>query len=259
MHLHFKRIGDGRPLIILHGLFGSSDNWQTIAKHFAEKIFAVYLVDQRNHGHSPHTATISYKLMADDLFQFVTKEKISTACVMGHSMGGKTAMQFALDNPDMVSKLIVVDMAPKYYPPHHREILDALLSVDLTKLKTRKEVEQVLFEKITDIGTRQFLLKNLYWLENEQLAWRFNLKVLDKEINNLSEAINGKAFDKPVLFIRGEKSSYISDKDVVQIKSHFPLAQVATAPTAGHWVHADNPKWLLETCLTFLRNTQDNV
>lgn len=259
MQLHFKKIGEGRPLIILHGLFGSSDNWQTLAKHFAENNFAVYLVDQRNHGHSPHAATISYKLMADDLFQFVTEEKISNACVMGHSMGGKTAMQFALHNPATVSRLIVVDMAPKYYPPHHREILDALLSVDLTKLKTRKEVEQVLFEKITDTGTRQFLLKNLYWLENEQLAWRFNLGVLDKEINNLSEAINSNTFDKPVLFIRGENSNYISDKDVVQIKNLFPLSQIATAPAAGHWVHADNPKWLLETCLAFLTNTLDNV
>lgn len=258
MQLRFKKTGEGRPLIILHGLFGSSDNWQTLAKHFAENNFAVYLVDQRNHGHSPHTSTISYKLMADDLLQFITGEKISNACIIGHSMGGKTAMLFTLDNPSIVSKLVVVDMAPKYYPPHHRAILDALLSVDLTKLKTRKEVEQVLSEKITDMSTRQFLLKNLYWKDNEQLAWRFNLTVLDKKINNLSEAISGNAFNKPVLFIRGEKSNYISEEDAGSIKSLFPLAQIVTAPVAGHWVHADNPKWLLETCLTFLSNTQYN-
>ena len=260
MKLNFRKLGDGQPLIILHGLFGSSDNWQTVGKKFSEKGFSVYLVDQRNHGHSPHSSEHNYSAMADDLFDFINDEILSSSSLslspvlIGHSMGGKTAMQFALNHPEMLSKLIVVDISPKKYSGDNHDTANALMSLDLNKIKTRKEAEEKLSEKISDNRTKQFLLKNLFWIEHDKLAWRFNLKTLSEQIEKMSAGIiSENVIEKPVLFIRGEKSNYILPEDEPLIKTFFPNAEIKTAPGSGHWVHVDNPEWLFKTCMEFLK------
>ena len=177
MELNYKRLGEGQPLIVLHGLFGSLDNWMTLAKKWSND-FEVYLVDQRNHGQSPHSDQFSYPLMADDLKQLMDQLGLESAILMGHSMGGKTVMEFSMKYPEMVEKLIVVDIAPVSYNVHHYTIIDALKSVPLEDISSRKEAEEFLSRYIKDFGTRQFLLKNLYWQANDKLAWRFNLEVL---------------------------------------------------------------------------------
>jgi esterase len=254
MKLHFRKIGEGDPLIILHGLFGSSDNWQTLAKRFAENNFAVYLVDQRNHGHSPHSDEFNFKVMSEDILELIEGSKIENTNIIGHSMGGKTAMELALDHPDKISKLIVVDMAPKKYSDSNSKISKALAEINLSEISTRKEAEKKLEEKIPDVATRQFLLKNLYWKESGRLEWRFNLNVINEQIANMSEAVHGElAFQKPALFIRGENSNYILKTDEPLIRQYFPKAEIKTVPRAGHWVHADAPEWLLENCVEFLK------
>lgn len=245
MKLHFKKQGTGQPLIILHGLFGSLDNWQTLGKHFAEN-FTVYLVDQRNHGQSPHSDEWNYQVMADDLNEFISDQNINNPIVLGHSMGGKTAMLFAVQKPDNLDKLIVADMAPKRYEPHHHQILKALLAVDLDKISSRKEAEDILSEYIKDFGTKQFLLKNLYWkdVENKKLAWRFNLNAISKNIEAVGEGIeiNKSINNLPALFIRGGKSDYVTENDYGLIKEIFPDAEIKTIEDAGHWLHAEAPE-----------------
>ena len=254
MKLHFRKIGEGDPLIILHGLFGSSDNWQTMARKFAENNFAVYLIDQRNHGHSPHSEEFNFKEMSEDILELSQELIMGNINIIGHSMGGKTAMNLALDHPDKISKLIVVDIAPKEYADSNREISKALTEIKLNEISTRKEAEKKLEEKIADTATRQFLLKNLYWKESGKLGWRFNLKVINDHISKMSEGVQGEnSFQKPTLFIRGENSNYILETDTPLIKKYFPNAQIKTAPSSGHWVHADNPEWLLKTCIDFLK------
>ena len=182
MELNFKKLGAGEPLIILHGLFGSLDNWMTLAKQWS-KSFEVYLVDQRNHGQSPHSIEFSFELMAADLMELIQAEKINNPIILGHSMGGKTAMEFAIRHPELVKQLIVVDIAPVKYEVHHYTIIDALKNVPLNEIGSRKEAEVFLAEKISEFGIRQFLLKNLYWIEKDKLAWRFNLDVINNNIN----------------------------------------------------------------------------
>ncbi|HET6245506.1 MAG: alpha/beta fold hydrolase [Bacteroidetes bacterium] len=244
MKLNFKKLGSGKPLIILHGLFGSLDNWQTIGKQFAEK-FTVYLVDQRNHGQSPHNVAWDYQVMVDDLDDLIHDENIQKPILIGHSMGGKTAMLYANQKPEKIAGLVVVDIAPKQYDPHHEHILKALNAVDLDKITTRKEAEDILSDYIKDSGTKQFLLKSLYWndLENKKLDWRFNRKVISE---NIATAGLGIQFHKPltgfaVLFIAGGKSDYITEKDHDFIKKMFPEAEIKTIENAGHWVHAEAP------------------
>ncbi|MEO5571579.1 MAG: alpha/beta fold hydrolase [Bacteroidia bacterium] len=253
MKLHFRKSGTGKPLMILHGLFGSSDNWQTLAKKFAEINFEVYLVDQRNHGRSPHSELFSYQDMSEDIYEFMNDVKLDSAFVIGHSMGGKTAMELAMNHPDKISKLIVADISPKKYQVQNRDVAEALLQINLNELKTRGEVEKQLAQKISDTGTLQFLVKNLYWKETGMLDWRFNLKAISENIEKMSDAIEfTHPFEKPALFIRGEKSNYISKEDEPLIKKYFPYAEIKTAPQSGHWVHADNPEWFLKTSIKFL-------
>ena len=255
MKLNFKKFGTGQPLIILHGLFGSLDNWQTLGKQFAEN-FTVFLVDQRNHGQSPHSKEWNYEVMVDDLMELMKDENIENPIVIGHSMGGKTAMLFAVRNPGILRKLIVADMAPKYYEPHHQQIIQALTAVDFDKVKSRKEVEEILFKYIKDLGTMQFLLKNIYWedLENKILGWRFNLEVISENIKTVGMAIpeNKPAEHLPALFIRGGKSDYIQDKDKESIKKIFPLAEIKTIENAGHWVHAEAPAEFYNMVIQFI-------
>lgn len=253
MLLNFKILGQGKPLIILHGLFGMLDNWQSVAK-VLEHDFTLYLVDQRNHGKSPHTAQHSYKLMAEDLRDFMLREGIPQSNILGHSMGGKTAMQFALDFPEMVNKLIVVDMGVKRYDGGHDIIFDALQSVDVSLITNRQEAEIQLSKYIEDYGVKQFLLKNLTREPDGSYRWKFNLKALfdNYDANILTNITSDFPFDGETLFIRGAKSNYILDADWPQIQQLFPLATLATINDAGHWVHADQPAKLIELVRSFL-------
>lgn len=252
MKLFFRKYGEGTPLIILHGLFGSADNWNTMGKKFGEH-FTTYLVDQRNHGQSPHSETWNYTAMAEDILELMEDEQIDKAHLMGHSMGGKTVMFSSMMYPERIEKLIVSDIAPRYYPVHHQEILQALESVDLDKITSRKEAEAIIEPQINDFGTRQFLLKNLYW-KDEKLAWRFNLDVISRKIEAVGEVLPVSApFTHPALFVRGEKSNYITDEDWIEIKTIYPRADLYTMPGAGHWVHAEKPVEYFDLVMNFLK------
>jgi esterase len=252
MELNFKKLGEGQPLIILHGLFGSLDNWMTLAKKFAED-FEVYLVDARNHGQSPHTDEFGYDVMAQDLKEFISQHNISDPIVLGHSMGGKTAMLFALQNAEMLQKLIVVDIAPKKYPIHHREILDALLSLDFSQIKSRGEADDELAKMIDNFAVRQFLLKNLYWKEKDKLAFRFNLDVLNRDIEKIVQNFDANnSFEKPTMFIRGLKSEYILDSDFNAINNYFPNNKMVSL-NCGHWIHAEKPEEFYTNVINFIK------
>ncbi|MBK7183600.1 MAG: alpha/beta fold hydrolase [Bacteroidetes bacterium] len=254
MKLFYRKFGQGQPLIILHGLFGQSDNWNSLAKQFSEQGFEVYIVDQRNHGLSPHSDEWNYKVMSEDIFELIDDLKLQNVILLGHSMGGKTVMQFALDHENMLDKLIVADIAPKYYPLHHQIVLQALEAVDFKTIKTRREAEDILNTYITDFGTKQFLLKNIYWKENGELAWRFNLDVIIKKIENIGEATpNENSCNTPTLFIRGEKSNYILDEDLDMIHEVFPRSMLETISDAGHWVHAEKPKAFYDCVINFIK------
>jgi esterase len=247
MKLFYRKFGQGRPLLILHGLFGQSDNWNSLAKQFGEAGFEVYTIDLRNHGLSPHSDVWNYQVMSDDVYELITDLNLKEVALLGHSMGGKVAMLFAIQHPEVLSNLIVVDIAPKYYSPHHQEVLKALNTVDFGIVKTRKETEGVLSRYITDEGTKQFLLKNIFWKENEELAWRFNLKVITAQIENVGEiTTSDHTCSVPTLFIRGEKSNYVLDSDINQIQEIFPLLTLKTIAGAGHWVHAEKPSAFFE-------------
>lgn len=252
--LNYKKFGDGgEVLIILHGLFGSLDNWQSIAQVLSDD-FVVYILDQRNHGKSPHFDEHTYSLMATDLNSFMDQLGIDTAHVIGHSMGGKTVMQFAVDFPFRINKMVVADIAPKYYAPHHQSIIQALESVDFSKVKNRKEVEQVLEKQLKELGVIQFLLKGLTWKTKTLLGWKFNLSLLSAQIENIGEALSGHVyFTNPVLFLRGENSNYIAEEDEEEIESSFPVSEIVTIKNAGHWLHAENTKDFLEQVLSFLK------
>ena len=251
MKLHHRILGEGQPLLILHGLFGNSDNWQTHAKKLAE-YFQVILIDQRNHGHSDWTNKINYDLMAEDLSELIEELKLDKVFLLGHSMGGKTVMRYAQLHPEKVGKMIVVDMMNKAYPPHHDEIFKGLSEVDLEQLTTRSEVENILLPFIPDDATRQFLMKNLYWKEKGKLAWRINVPVLKAEMPNMMTTIPADEVLTQTLFIRGEKSGYICDDDIESIEAQFPDSTLITIPDAGHWVHAEAPEAFLNAVLEFL-------
>ncbi len=254
MQLHYKKYGEGSPLIILHGLLGASGNWHTLATHSFGERFATYTVDQRNHGRSPHSEVVGYAAMAEDVCAFMDREDLSSACLLGHSMGGKTAMQVALAYPERVDKLVVVDIAPRAYKASHREILDALQALPLGQYGSRQEIDQALARRISSSPIRQFLLKNLvYDKEAGVYSWQMNLEALDRGYEEINAAVgNGKAFDKPVLFVRGGQSDYITEEDEAGIKKLFPKAEIATVPGAGHWVHAEVPQAFAEVVLAFL-------
>ncbi|MES2287331.1 MAG: alpha/beta fold hydrolase [Bacteroidota bacterium] len=256
MKLFYRKSGQGQPLIILHGLFGQNDNWGTLGRQFAEQGFEVYLVDLRNHGLSPHSAVWNYQVMSDDILELINDNNLQHVILMGHSMGGKVAMQFAIQHPELLDKLIVVDIAPKYYPPHNLDVLNALNAVDFSIVKSRKEVESILSETLSDFGTKQFLLKNIYWKEDTELDWRFNLKAITPQIENVGEAIpNDTPCSTPTLFIRGEKSNYILDEDLNLIHDIFPNSKLETIADAPHWVHAEKPKEFFECVMGFIKTT----
>jgi esterase len=253
MQLFYKKFGEGEPLIILHGLMGMLDNWQGPAKYYAAH-FETYIVDLRNHGHSPHSNDFNYELMMNDLLEFVEEHQLHRVHLMGHSMGGKVVMKFAQNYPDYVNKLIVSDIAPRSYEIHHRHILDGLLAVPLNDINSRGEAEKIMAEYIPELGVRQFLLKNLYWKEKNKLAWRFNLQSINQHIEKIGEEINDRWYDGETLFVRGEHSHYISDSDEEMIKLYFPQSTIITIPQSGHWIHAEQPEKYIQETLLFLEN-----
>lgn len=253
MHLSFRTLGQGPPLLILHGVFGSSDNWLTVSKLFAEQ-YQVFLIDQRNHGRSPHTNEFNYRLLVEDLKDFTSQQNVSKFRLIGHSMGGKVAMKFATKYPEMLEKLVVVDIAPRYYKPHHEDVLAAFHSVDLEKMTNRNEADQAMAKHIPELDTRQFLLKNLYRDENGKFAWRINLPVLTREIGQVGEELDPSVkIDVPTLFVKGGNSRYISDQDQVQISDQFSDSRIITINNAGHWVQAEQPATFAEAVNHFLR------
>ncbi len=252
MQLNHKTFGQGPPLIILHGLFGTLDNWQTLAKRWAEH-YTVVILDQRNHGRSPHLDAHSYPLMAEDIKAFMEANWMYEAHLLGHSMGGKTAMQFATHFPDMVNKLIVVDIAPKAYPGGHEIIVEALNDLDINTLEDRKDADSILAKRIPDFGVRQFLLKNLTRTKEGSYRWKMNLPVLTRDYEAILDNITAtETFDGPTLFVRGADSNYIDDGDLPLLQSYFPAAELATVADAGHWVHAQKPEELFQLVHTFL-------
>ena len=251
--LYSKIEGSGKPLLILHGFLGMSDNWKTLGVQFASEGFEVHILDLRNHGRSFHSVEFSYDLMVEDIVQYCEEHHLEKINVIGHSMGGKTAMLLAARYPELVDKLIVADIGPKYYAPHHQDILAGLNAVDFSQKPSRNEVESTLSNYIPDFGTRQFLLKNLYWQEPGQLAFRFNLAVFNKKITEIGVSLPvDLVFEKPTLFIRGGNSNYILDEDIKAIKVQFPKAIFETISNAGHWLHAENPALFYQLSLSYL-------
>jgi pimeloyl-ACP methyl ester carboxylesterase len=253
MELYFRKSGQGKPLIILHGLFGSSDNWFSLAKVFAEH-FTVYLVDQRNHGQSPHTDDFNYKLLTEDLADFIQEHHIEKPHIIGHSMGGKTAMNFAVKYPGSLDKLIIVDIAPKQYPVHHDHILEGLHDIDLNTLTSRNEADQLLSRHVPEPDVRQFLLKNLARNSEGKFEWRVNIHAIDEHIEEIGEGMQYDGqFTGPALFVKGARSNYYALGDEKGILNIFPSAQFITLNT-GHWVQAEDPKAFSEAVFDFLKS-----
>ena len=253
MKLHANVLGEGAPLLILHGFLGMSDNWKTLGREFSEAGFEVHLIDQRNHGRSPHSDEFNYLVLAKDIKEYIDTHSLQKCVLLGHSMGGKTAMTAACLFPHVVEKLIVVDISPRYYAPHHQEILNGLSAVNEANLSSRGEAEELLAEYVKEPDVRLFLLKNLYWKSKGKLALRLNLEALIENIEVVGAALADDAvFNKPTLFVKGEKSTYIREEDRPLIKKHFPSSEIISIPRAGHWVHAENKKAFYEAIMSFL-------
>lgn len=254
MMLYSKIEGQGKPLLIIHGFLGMGDNWKSFASQYASIGYEVHLLDMRNHGRSFHSSDFSYELMANDVYEYCLYHNLKNIAVLGHSMGGKVAMLLATSYAELVEKLIVADIGTKYYAPHHQEILAGLNAVNFLEKPTRNQVEETLLPYIPDFGTRQFLLKNLYWKSPDQLAFRFNLTVFNEKIEEIGKALpNDKQFSNPTLFIRGGNSRYILNEDIAGIQKHFPNFELITIPNTGHWLHAENPKAFFEETAHFLK------
>ena len=250
--LHSTILGSGQPLIILHGYFGMSDNWKSLGAKFSEN-FEVHLIDQRNHGRSFHSEDFDYELLVDDLYNYIQHNQLKNTILLGHSMGGKVAMQFAVSYPELVDKLMVADISPRFYTPHHEDILAALNTVNFSLQNTRKKVEDFLRIYIKDEGTLQFLLKNVYWKSKEELAFRFNLQSLMEHNSEVGEALPSFThFNGETLFLKGEKSNYITEDDYALISAHFQNSKIVTIKNAGHWLHAENPEQFYEEVINFL-------
>jgi pimeloyl-ACP methyl ester carboxylesterase len=257
MELFFRKTGKGYPIIILHGLYGMSDNWFSIAGLLSAKA-EVWLPDLRNHGRSPHSEVHSYKAMSDDMLEFIQSHAIHKPILIGHSMGGKVAMTLAKNHPELISALCVVDIAPKDYAidhtidfHSHKHIIDSLCSLNLSNIHSREEADLQLKEKIPSDRLRAFLLKNLQRNQKKTFQWLFNLPVLKKSLSYIAGGF-GNDWDNivisgfPVLFLKGEKSNYILSEDFPLIEKIFPAAIIETIPNAGHWLHAENPELVVE-------------
>jgi esterase len=252
MQLHSESLGRGHPLVILHGLLGSLRNWHILSRELARD-FRVLAVDQRNHGKSPHTPEMNYRLMAEDLIDLLEGASLPRAHILGHSMGGKTAMQFALLHPERVSKLVIVDIAPRKYEALHDEVFAGLLSLKLDAYRTRREMEDALATHVPDLAVRRFLLKNVETLRHTGFRWKIGLQEIHQNYDRLREAVEGPwPFTGPSLFIRGSDSRYLSEEDLAFIRERFPRAQLRTIPGASHWVHTEQPEAFVQVTRDFL-------
>ncbi len=244
MRLFYRRFGKqgNQPIVILHGLFGISDNWVSYARRIAMEGFDVFVIDQRNHGQSPQSDNFNYLALTDDLFDFIDEHEIDNPIIIGHSMGGKVAMRFALENPHLVKKLVVVDITLKAYGPrdNHLKIIKAMNSVDFSHVNNRSDVEKLLANHIPEMRIRQFILKNLHRTKENKFEWRIYLEGLEKNLEQMFDAIDTiTKFEKPTLFIRGGVSDYILHEDYDQIRYNFPNAEIITIENASHWVHVE--------------------
>lgn len=251
MKLNYKVFGEGPPVFILHGLMGMLDNWQVQAKWLSEHFTAI-IVDLRNHGHSPHAPSHTYDDMAEDLRELQQDLGYRTAHWLGHSMGGKAAMNFAQRFPTRVDKLVVVDIGPRYYPVHHQLVLAAIRAVPLATLVKRTDAEPHLAHFLSDSPTRQFLMKNLYYDEHGAFQWRFNAAAIESQIEHVGQAIQVKRFVGETLFVRGGASTYVADADWPEMQRWFPASRLVTVDGAGHWVHADKPNEFFQIVSSFL-------
>lgn len=250
MDLFHQIYGNGSPLVVLHGLFGSSDNWHSLAQRFGS-FYRVYCIDLRNHGRSPWDNVHSYETMAEDLYRFFNRHGIQKANLLGHSMGGKVAMHFAQGHPELLDKMIVADMGIKAYPMHHQHILAGIHALDLPNIRSRSEAEKILSLHVEAAGVRQFLLKNLYWVTTGQLGWRMNVAVLEREMPNILAALPEQVSWTPTLFLRGELSNYILSDDESSLEELFPDSILQTIPNAGHWLHAEQPDAFFDAVMGF--------
>lgn len=260
MKLFYRKYGNSgnQPMIILHGLFGISDNWSTYARRIALEGFEVFAVDQRNHGQSPQSDKFNYLALTDDISDFIDEHELDEVILLGHSLGGKVAMRFALENPHLIRKLIVVDISLKSYGPrdNHRQIIEAMKSVDLTSKSNRREVDDEMASLIPDIRIRQFIMKNLHRKKNNEFEWRIYLKGLENNIDQMFDAIETtEKYEKPTLFIRGGASDYILLDDFPQIRFNFPNADIVTIEGASHWVHVEAMEKFYQLTMGFTTGT----
>lgn len=254
MDLFYRELGQGQPIVIMHGVFGSSDNWLTQARILSEH-YRVISLDLRNHGQSPHDAAFDYQSMANDLMLFIKAKNLQNPIVIGHSMGGKVAMNFAIAHPELLERLIVVDISPRPYNLEHYVIMDGLKAIPIDTISSRNEADAVLAKFVPEADVRQFLLKNLQRKPEGGFSWKINLPVIDKNLSNIGLDLQFKGtFNKPTLFIRGGRSNYVRDEDMTHIKEIFPKATLETLDT-GHWVQAEKPKEFVELVLKWLNST----
>lgn len=254
MKLYANVFGEGDPFVILHGFLGMGDNWKTLGKKISKEGYQVHLVDQRNHGRSPHSSDFDYEIMAHDLVEYCEDNNLGQLYLLGHSMGGKTAMNFAVKYPKMLKKLIIADIGPKYYPLHHQDILDGLNSLNFEVLKTRGDADAALSVYVSDAGIRMFLLKNLYWKNKEELGLRLNLDALIDNASKIGVALSDEYhYEGESLFLKGERSNYIKEEDQEMITKQFPNSVFKEISGAGHWLHAENPDDFLTQVLEFVK------
>ncbi|MBT8257999.1 MAG: alpha/beta fold hydrolase [Bacteroidia bacterium] len=255
MSLYSIVIGEGKPFLILHGFLGMSDNWKSQGKRFSQLGYQVHLIDQRNHGRSFHDEEFNYDVLAVDLKAYCDEHKLKDFILLGHSMGGKTAMLFAAIHSEYIDKLIINDISPRFYPVHHDRILEGLNALDLDSITARSQADEFLSQYVPEVALKQFLLKNLYWKEKGQLALRLNLEALTENVGEVGEALPWQLIvDVETLFMRGDRSEYISDDDIELIHAQFPNSRLVTIPEAGHWLHADNPEVFFDEIKRFLND-----
>jgi pimeloyl-ACP methyl ester carboxylesterase len=257
MDLFYREYGEGKPLIILHGLLGVSDNWVGFGRKIAGKGYRVLIPDQRNHGHSPHHPVLNYYALTDDLAEFIEKRKLEKPVILGHSMGGKVAMRYTLEHNSTVDKLIVVDTSLRTYVRfnYHLKLIDAMLSIDFREVRSRREVGKMLSEKVSETRIVNFLMKNLFWKEKKKLGWRPNLEAISLNIDSMYDGVFfSTRFNQPALFIRGGKSDYVQEEDYPAIYQNFPQAEIKTISSGTHWVHADEPNEFYRQVTDFLNS-----
>ena len=245
MKLFFRSYGSGPPIIILHGILGISDNWVSFGKKISEQGYQVIIPDQRNHGQSPHNQAFNYYALVDDLAEFIDDLGLQNLTLLGHSMGGKVVMRYTLENPENVSKIILVDVSLRTYVTHtyHRQLIQSMIEIDLTKSSSRKDVALQLNESVQSDRIRQFLMKSLFWKDKNKLGWRLNLESLYENLESMYDGVYfSTRFDGPALFIKGGKSDYLSNDDHKAIYASFPQAEITIIENGTHWVHADEPE-----------------